>query len=149
VVQHPVEVAAHRRERLVVAGHHIRVPDADAEDEASVVGVVQHVRTRGQCLRLACPDVRDPAGDGDPLGRAEDDAAVGEDLLVALGDPECRIAQRLDLLGDITFPRGGQPTQRTQPRPDPAQACTDGVPIDTTIIDVRHVPNIAHVRSGS
>jgi hypothetical protein len=112
------------------------VADADAEHEAARICLAERVSAVAHGQRVAPVDVGDAGGDDQPLGGGEQDARVGEGLLVdrALADPQRRVAERLDLRrgGALLLCRGAA----KYAEPD----------ADLPKTDVRHMSNLANSR---
>ena len=108
-----VEEPAHGGQRAGVVARRLRVPDADAEQEAPRVRAAQLQVLPGDVGRVVLPDVEDARGDRDLLGRLEVRAGVVERRRAA--EPERAVAERLELGHDarprLVAPPDSDPTQ--------------------------------------
>ena len=100
VARHPagveaVEERAHGAQRPRVVARGLRVPDADAEQEAAGEVARQLRVLRGDVGRLVLPDVEDPGGDRDLLRRLQVRPRLRERGRAA--EPQRVVAERLEL----------------------------------------------------
>ena len=85
-----------------------RMGDAQSEQEAARVGLVERPFGGGHRHGVAPPDVGDPGGDDEPCRAGQQQPGVGEGLAAhGLRDPEGRVAERFDLRGRFLRPGGG------------------------------------------
>ena len=144
---HHVEVATHPCERTTpfdpATFGRVRVADADAEHQPPTVRFTEEGGAAREHLRLSRRDVGDPARDGKALARPERPPQVGEDVVgaAAFGEPERRVAHRLDrahIGGDAI---GQQFIEGERPRSDATECPPQG------LVFSRHPRSLPRLRS--
>ncbi len=124
---HRLEIRTHGRDgppvRVTTRGDLRRVANAHPEHEAARIRLCDGVGARDHRHRIAHPDVRDPAGDHDPLRGRQQEGPVAERLLavVRLAVPESPVPELLDLDCNVTFDCGGHPTESPEPDADASE----------------------------
>jgi len=108
--------------------HQRRVADADAEEEASRMGLVECLLARRHGHRIARPDVGDPGGHDQPACAREQQTGVREGLAAqGLRDPQRAVPERFDLARRLLRACGRLQLQGEGPDPDASDVHDDRV----------------------